>query len=112
MPSNTDYVTIFQHANYGGVAKQLPAGNYDMNDLGIGNDQLSSLLVPPGLKVTLFEHAGFQGRTKEITADNAFISDFNDFTSSIKVERVVTIFKDANYTGASQYLVEGSYDMN
>jgi len=80
-------VTIYQDASYSWVSKSLSVGNYDINQLGISNDSLSSLKVPSGMKVTLYEHAGFQGKTLVITDDTVFVGDsFNDKTSSIKVE--------------------------
>ena len=44
--------------------------------------------VPFGYKVTLYADDNFSGRTKVITNDTSWIgSDFNDITSSIKVEK-------------------------
>lgn len=54
------------------------------------NDQLSSLKVPNGMKVTLYEHAGFSGRSKSFNEDTPWVGDdFNDITSSIKVEQIL-----------------------
>lgn len=81
-------ILIYQHANYSGAVKSLAVGNYDINQLGIPNDSLSSLKVPSGIKVTLYEHAGFNGETLVITKDTSFVDSFNDKTSSIKVESI------------------------
>jgi hypothetical protein len=63
----------------------LAPGRYDWGT--IPNDQISSLRVPPGIKVTLFEHVRFQGRSKVFTADSPYVGDdFNDITSSVIVE--------------------------
>lgn len=80
-------VTIYQDSNYGGASQELSEGDYDVNTLTIGKDQLSSLRVPKGMKVTLFEHGDFTGRSKTFTEDAFWVGDdFNDITSSIKVE--------------------------
>ncbi|GAB4226417.1 MAG: hypothetical protein Kow00121_54640 [Elainellaceae cyanobacterium] len=80
-------VTIYEHINYQGTSQELGVGSYDLDALSIGNDRLSSLRIPTGMKVTLYEHIGFQGRMKVLVQDTSFVSDeFNDITSSIKVE--------------------------
>lgn len=82
-----DSVTICSDSDYKGQSQALLVGNYDISELGIGNDSLSSLRVPKGLQVTLYEHSGFQGRSKTLTGNASYIGDdFNDITSSIKVE--------------------------
>ena len=53
--------TIFQHANYAGNSQALGVGKYNIADLTIGNDKLSSLKVPSGLRVTLYQHSNFPG---------------------------------------------------
>jgi hypothetical protein len=105
-------VTIYQHNDYQGTSKQFPPGRFDMNALGVGNDQLSSLKVPPGFRVTLYEHSGFQGRTKQFTADAPSVGDFNDLTSSMVVEVVedmITLGEGENFQGVRKDLkcVEG-----
>ena len=80
-------VTLFQHANYGGASQSLGLGRFDVARLAVGNDQVSSVLVPPGFKVTLFEKAGFTGRKKVIQGDQTYVGDdFNDIVSSVIVE--------------------------
>lgn len=81
-------VIIYQDVNYGGVSQGLGVGVYDIADLEIGDDQLSSLKVPKGLRVTLYEHGGASGRSKSFTEDTPWVGDdFDDTTSFIKVER-------------------------
>lgn len=54
------------------------------------NKKLSSLKVPAGMKVTLYEEEGFKGRSKIFTEDTPWVGDdFNDVTSSIKVEKIL-----------------------
>ncbi|MEB3826008.1 peptidase inhibitor family I36 protein, partial [Phormidium sp. CCY1219] len=80
--------TIYEHGNFQGASQELTEGSYNIASLKIGNDRLSSLRVPAGLKVTLYEHANFSGRSKVLTQDTSWVGDdFNDITSSIKVEK-------------------------
>lgn len=79
-------VIIYADANFSGRAQELGPGNYDMGQLAVGNDIVSSLRVPGGWTVTLFEHAGFQGRSKTFTGDTWYVGDdFNDRASSIRI---------------------------
>ncbi|MDJ0616414.1 MAG: Vps62-related protein [Calothrix sp. MO_192.B10] len=83
-----DFVYIYEDVNFDGKSAELLPGDYDMSSLGIPNDSLSSLKVPLGMKVTLYEHHGFAGRSKTFTHDTPRVDDFNDITSSIKVEGI------------------------
>ncbi|MBD2511923.1 hypothetical protein H6G91_32595 [Nostoc muscorum FACHB-395] len=76
---------VDSYFNGGSVA--LHPGQYDWGS--IPNDAISSLKVPEGLRVTLFENTHFQGRSKTFPAGDYFYvgDDFNDITSSIRVER-------------------------
>jgi hypothetical protein len=86
-PPITREVMIFEHANYGGASQILPKGQYDTPQITIGNETLSSALVPSGMVLRLYEHANFQGAFIEIRSDTPAISmDWNDRTSSIVVD--------------------------
>lgn len=88
-------VEIFTHANFapedGGVpgrSQKLAIGRYDdsKSEILLGNDQISSLLVPPGLAVRAYDHAWFQGAFIDFTADvPAVPMDWNDRISSLIV---------------------------
>jgi len=82
-------VTIYDRANFEGNKKELDEGEYNIFDLGSGENNLSSLTVPAGMKVTLYEYEDFQGRSKTYTG-NASLNgdDFNNKASSLKVERI------------------------
>lgn len=85
-------VIIYEHVNYQGTSQELDEGYYNVNDLGIGNDRLSSLRVPAGMQITLYEHREWTGRHKIFTQDTPYVGDdFNDLTSSIWVERLSNI---------------------
>ncbi len=86
--------TFYVDCNYQGQSSSLGVGRYDLPQMGIPNDSLSSIRIPNGLKVTIFEHGGFQGRSLELTSDEACLIsrnkdglNFNDVTSGIIVER-------------------------
>ena len=87
-------VAIYQDFNYEGASQELSEGSYDIKSLTIGDKALSSLKVPKGMKVTLYEDAGFTGKFKILTQDNPALEDFNDATSSIKVEQILTTDTD------------------
>ncbi len=105
--------TIYKRSGLSIASQKLGVGRYDMESLTtIGNDKLSSLMVPEGLKVTLYDDAGFTGESRVYYADKSLVLDDNR-TSSIVVEdaRQATIYADADFTGASQSLAIGSYDV-
>jgi hypothetical protein len=80
-------VIIFEHANLGGKFQVLQIGEYDTAQIAIGNDSLSSALVPNGMALRLYEHANFQGAFIDIWEDTLAVSmDWNDRASSIVVE--------------------------
>ncbi|HNB53536.1 MAG TPA: beta/gamma crystallin-related protein, partial [Anaerolineales bacterium] len=108
---SVQFAAIYQHNDYGGAGQALSAGQYNINDLLIGNDQLSSLRVPDGLQVTLYEHMDLQGNARTYTADAPSVGDFNDQASSILVEQVVTIYEHSDYQGQSKTLKIGHYNM-
>lgn len=85
----TAQVVIYEHEMYKGKSQTLEAGKYDMKQISIGNDMLSSIKIPKGYKVRLYEHANFEGKYKDYKNDATFIGwDFNDKTSSILVTKI------------------------
>ncbi|NUM44078.1 MAG: hypothetical protein HUU38_05180, partial [Anaerolineales bacterium] len=108
---SAQFAAIYQHNDYGGNSQALGIGRYNLKDILIGNDQLSSLRVPDGLRVTLYQHADMQGNTRTYTADTPSVGDFNDQASSIFVEQVATIYQHGNYGGQSKMLGLGNYTM-
>lgn len=85
-PPVTKEVMIFEHANHVGKSQILQKGEYDVSQMVIGNDTLSSALVPSGMKLRLYEHANFQGAFIDIREDTRAVSlNWNDRASSIVV---------------------------
>ena len=86
----TGAVVLFRDSDFKGAWQVLLSGRHGVGALTIGNDQVSSLWVPPGVKVTLYEHDGQQGRSKSFTSNAGYVGDdFNDQTSSLVIENVV-----------------------
>jgi hypothetical protein len=106
-------VTIFQ-GDFTGLSKKLKPGRYDIDALGVGNDELSSVKVPRGYRVSLYEHDGWTGRALILTQNSptAFLDDnnFNNVTSSLSIEElpVVTIYQ-GDFSGASKSFEPGRY---
>ncbi len=112
-------VTLYEDCNYSGRSSSLGVGRYTMYEMGIGNDHLSSLQVPYGLKLIIYENDYFQGSYKTFTGDVSCLDrDWQDRTSSLVVESTdtynggygnsITFYND-NYSGYSQDLQPGSY---
>jgi hypothetical protein len=62
-------------------------GEYDIDDISIGNDVISSVKVPDGMLVILYQNRGFQGEALGLDQNDNNLSDkgFNDQASSIVV---------------------------
>ncbi len=118
--------TFYEHCDYQGQSWQLDVGDYSwVENVGIPNDFLSSVRVPPGLKVILYEHINFQGRQLELTSDIPCLVNkaFNDHTSSIRiinlqssqssqssqVQQKPTFYEHCNYEGRNWNLDVGDY---
>jgi hypothetical protein len=86
-------VTLYQH-NYDGVLQRVNPGYYNLSELKIGNDEVSSVKVPSGAWVLLFENRDFKGRSLLLTgnasADFMAGRDFDDIASSLIVGHAKT----------------------
>jgi hypothetical protein len=85
-------VTVHQHSGFGGYAVSLGEGSYTLTQLralGMSNDDISSIMVPPGFRAVLYQHDNFQGAGWIFTTNDANFSDngCNDDVSSIRIER-------------------------
>jgi hypothetical protein len=83
-------VVLYADAEWNGASKEFGLGDYDWDDLGIGNDTLTSLRITPGYQVTLYWDAGYGGSSVVLTQDivNLKSINFNDRTSSFKVQAI------------------------
>jgi hypothetical protein len=121
-------VTFYQDCGYGGYGVSLPAGTYNyprMLEMGIRNDDVSSLRVSSGYKVTLYVD-DFSGSTRVYTSDIDCLAgpeNFNDVVSSFKIEAVTppppppasngvaTFYSNCNYGGLAISLPTGNYTL-
>ncbi|OYU54192.1 MAG: hypothetical protein CFE25_16290 [Chitinophagaceae bacterium BSSC1] len=106
-------IKIFSEKNYKGDMATIPVGvslscmdpnnpSFDENSEKIirkvGNDKISSILIPKGLKLTAWEHCPFEGRSRIITSNIADLEDWDDVISSLKVALIDSLFfEDATY---------------
>ena len=110
-PSQADLsVTLYTGSNYSGHHQVLGVGSYDKDQFTIGNNTLSSMRIPAGMRVTVFSESNFRGDTTAYTADVAQLStSMNNRGSSLVVERVITAYTGTNYTGTSTTFGIGRY---
>ncbi len=106
---------FYDHDIYKGPSFCLAPGQ-TMNDLSRTgwNKRISSVRVFGSARVTLYDQFNFQGRFQVINGNWAYLSrfdNFNDATSSIRVETVgnqACFFEYPEYSGVSMCLKEGS----
>jgi hypothetical protein len=111
-------VTVFQDGDFNGSSQPFAEGLYNVNQLNVvGNDKISSVKVAPGYRLTLYRDKDFSGGTKTLTGDAAWLDDFNDATSSLKVEKIggpnkpVIAYSNSPYGGFEQQFDIGNYDV-
>lgn len=104
---NTQGITVYEHANYGGASKKLPVGQHRLSDF---NDRVSSIKVPAGMVAYIYEHAATNagyGIAVDLLEDCPDLSryGFNDKVS------FVTVFyaKKDNFTWARNAMVNGQF---
>ncbi|QJW89092.1 hypothetical protein HNV11_06655 [Spirosoma taeanense] len=109
----SSYATLYEDINYGSNEQKVGIGSYDTATLIFGHDKISSVRVPEDLRVTLFKDANFRGDKQVLTQDTPDLVqlNFNDVASSILIEPVATVYRDPNYTGISQKIGVGRYNI-
>lgn len=118
-----NYVILYEDCKYKGRVAYLEPGAYRDYQMKIKNDALSSIQVPPGMKITLYEHNNFQGRSVSFTSHVYCLDqDWNDVASSIVIESSytppsntnssVTFYYDCYSKGYSLSLTPGTYTGN
>jgi hypothetical protein len=91
LPVDENVATIYADCSFMGTAVSLPLGSYTRSQLaekGLLDNVASSVKVPSGYQVVLYENDNFAGASLIVTSDiNCLVeSDFNDRTTSIKVQ--------------------------
>lgn len=89
-PATTNRAAFFYKKNFDGKEVDLPRGEYHQDALeryGIDNNTISSLRVPPGLKVILYKHDGFSGPSETVTGagQRADLGSLDNNVSSLKI---------------------------
>lgn len=113
------YVSLFEDCQYGGRRFYLAPGSYRLFQIQIGNDRLSSLQVPSGLRVTIYKDDNFQGGSRTISSDMPCLeAEWNNQASSLVVEATgpvynaneyVVFYNDCGQRGFSRTLRPGTY---
>jgi hypothetical protein len=87
-PMTQARVTLFVSCPFDGTSVSLGPGDYDMNQIGLPNDSISSVRVPSGLQLVLYEHEHFAGASVVITDDASCLTErgWNDRASSVRVQ--------------------------
>jgi hypothetical protein len=91
--SNHDYVTMYEHINFGGSTLNLGVGETSFETLNIlrWNDKASSIKVPRGLRAVFYEHGGRGGEQLSLSAGdypNLVNMGWNDRISCVDVFKV------------------------
>ncbi|MGX1832301.1 Vps62-related protein [Paenibacillus taichungensis] len=112
-------VMVYQDGDFGGSSQPFGVGQFNVNQLNVvGNDKISSVKVAPGYRLTLYRDKDFSGDTKTLTGDAGWLDDFNDATSSLKVEKIggpnkpVIAYSNSPYGGFEQQFDIGSYNVD
>ncbi|MEO1392106.1 MAG: tectonin domain-containing protein [Cyanobacteria bacterium J06634_5] len=104
--------TLYQNRDFGGESQVLGVGSYSMELLTIGDNTVSSVKVPEGLRVTLYKNNNFKGASHAFTADTPWVGDdINNQTSAILVDKVVSLYEAADYEGQHQDFGIGRYSL-
>ncbi|MDB5271826.1 MAG: glycoside hydrolase family 76 [Chitinophagaceae bacterium] len=111
-------VHVYQNINYSGFYSQLPLGNYTLAQLqarGVVDNDITSFTIPIGYTVTVYENDNFTGASATYTANTAWLADWNDRITSMKIAdantHVVTAYQDINFGGYSGGLDVGNYTL-
>ena len=121
-------ITLYQDCNFTGVSSTLAQGNYTRFKMGIGNDALAGVRVPPGMKVIIYADDNFTGASLEIISDMPCLNQAWKFqTTSVRVfdvaenmtDRLLTIpnigygqvaiYNACSFGGGSKVLPPGTY---
>ena len=85
--SGGDRITLYVDCNFRGGSHQLRPGTYNADQLGIGNDRLSAIRIPNGMKVTVYTDNNLRGSHLTFDRDvECMPTNYNDKVSSIRVE--------------------------
>ncbi|HEY6557009.1 MAG TPA: beta/gamma crystallin-related protein [Polyangiaceae bacterium] len=115
VPASDPKAQLFQHCSYGGTSVPLNLGGYSTRDLialGGRDNDASSISLAQGYQARLYDSGFFTGTLVTARENNSCVTNFNDRTSSVRIEKVpqARFFQHCNYLGYQVALGEGSYD--
>ena len=81
---------VFRDHCYSGSSQNLYSYSYKKNQLSVGNDKISSIVVYPGWAVDLYEHDNYQGDCYTVTCNMNDLKSvsFGDKVSSLKIRSI------------------------
>lgn len=91
-------VRVYSDINYRGSSRTFDTGAYNANELGVGDNAISSIKVPAGYSLIIFSGRNFTGDRMTITHDISKLGDdWNDKISSLRVIRAGESDYDNSY---------------
>lgn len=87
----TGPATVYHQCDYEGPSIALGVGRYTLSqlvDLGIKNDDISSIKVGDGYRLRVYQDNNFQGKSRMISKNTGCLEDFNEKVSSLKIEKM------------------------
>jgi hypothetical protein len=101
-PSNNQ-VSLFMHADFLAPCVVKGAGSFsDSAAIGLDDKSISSIRVGTGAQACLCSSEKWEGDCKAFTASTAFLSEVNDWTSSLRVQPVGAVCKAVQTTRPPQ----------
>ncbi len=84
---NDDHVIVFSECGFAGLAKSLPLGDYpNVRRVGVDNNAISSIIIPPGMAVELFQRRKFGGHWYRLNQNQICLKgNWNDQVRSLRV---------------------------
>ena len=78
------YVHLYKHCKYGGRSTGKTSGSYDINYIGVRDNDVSAIRVGKGMEIEIFDKPGFKGESRKFTEnDDCLVDDkWNDRLSS------------------------------
>lgn len=103
---NGPMVILYEDCSLRGNNRNLTPGRYNVRDMGIRNDGLSSIRIPSGYSVTIFKDDNFRGGSRTYYS-NVYCLDgqWNDQASSVIISGPGNSYtaEDHNYNNNNNY---------
>lgn len=126
---NSSGITLYEDVDFRGTSDTIYRDVRDLDDTRIGEDQLSSIEIPPGCSVRLFTDDDFEGRSMTLDRDESNMRNTtvgNDNVESIQVDCEnqgsshashgygdgVTLYQDKAFGGSSETIYRDIPDLD